>query len=162
MTSGESNMRTLILMLAGLGLCLGAGPAVAQKQSGVFPWERKGAEQIRRSQQDPSKGIFNLDPAALKALGLPSNARPGSKPGAAVVAPEGLGSYRSFDRDRDGSISREEFMASRSRGFRSGRGGDARSRRHRSRLDSQFRGADSNRDGKVSADELQGRRNSRF
>ncbi len=155
-------MRTLILLLAGLGLCLAAQPAAAQKQSGVFPGERKGAELVRRSQSDPSRGIFNSDKALLKILGLPSNARQRQNRAPVGAADEGFGDYRRFDRNGDGSISRDEYMSSRSRGFRAGRGGDSRSRRHRARLNSRFRGADRNRDGKISAEELRGRRNARF
>ena len=130
------------------------------------PWQKSLDKYFRRanpqSDVDKAKNLLFRDHA--RALGLSSNAiRRPTRPNAPVVAPITLDPVVShLERDGDGSVSRAEYFQGRSRlsniGVKTGRNNQRRT----SRLQSQFRNADSNRDGKVSPLELQSVGNGRF
>lgn len=150
-------MRTLMLIAVGLALIVTATPSLAQKKnSAIYPWERKGELLRREAQRDPMAKIRARELKGFYALGLPSNIKAlrKSKSSSQSTASSGLDRYSRLDRDRNGSISRQEYMAGRSRVSRNGVAGKSKQRRYKSRLNNNFRAADSNRDGKISASEI--------
>ena len=115
-------MRTVMLIAVGLALTVGAAPSMAQKKnSALYPWERKGDQLVRDPQRDPMAKILEQDRKILKILGLPSN-KMSTGGETAPSANVGLDLYNILDGNRDGSISREEYMARR---YRAGRAGAA-------------------------------------
>ena len=150
-------MRTLMLIAVGLAVIVTATPSVAQKKnSAIYPWERKGEQFRRGTQRDPMAKIRAREEKGLKALGLPSNKKFSGHKNKAAASPEtaGLDRYAGLDSDRNGSISRQEYMSGRFRASRNGVAGNAKQRRYKSRLNSNFRAADTNRDGRISASEI--------
>ena len=150
-------MRTLMLIAVGLAFVTTATPSLAQKKnSAVYPWERKGEKLLRDARRDPMAKIRAREEKGLKSLGLPSNKKSFGSKKEAAATPEtvGLDRYSSLDSDRNGSISRQEYMSGRFRASRNGVAGNSKQRRYKSRLNSNFRGADTNRDGKISASEV--------
>jgi hypothetical protein len=130
------------------------------------PWQ-KALEQLyppnnSQSELDRAKGVLYRDPG--RVIGLPSNAiRRPTSPSAPVVAPVTLApSVSRLDTNRDGAISRSEYIQGRSRQTNFGFKANRLSQRHSKRLSSQFRDTDLNRDGKVTAQELQTRGSGRF
>lgn len=159
-------MRTLILMAVGLALIASAAPSLAQKKySAIYPPARESAvlrgDVPRFLLGDPLAKIRARDAKSLESLGLPANIKfPGMK--SATTAPVGLDRYARLDVDRDGSISRREYMLGRFRGSRAGVAGESKRLRYQARLASRFRAADRNRDGEISAEEIAKLRNPRF
>lgn len=158
-------MRTMMLIAIGLAFIVSATPSMAQKKnSSIYPWERKGEQLRRNALSDPMAKIRAREEKGMKSLGLPSNREipglgsPSTEPSGAV----GLDRYAGLDSDRDGVISRQEYMSGRFRGSRAGVAGNSKRQRYQSRLDSRFRAADKNRDGKISAAEIAKLRNPRF
>ena len=104
---------------------------------------------------------FYEDPG--RRLGLPANApaNPFPRFDAPAQAAPSLEAFDRMDRNRDGFVSQDEFMAARGRSIAVRPQHDQRARSYQNRLDSRFRGADSNRDGHINPDEfraLEGRR----
>jgi hypothetical protein len=158
-------MRTMMLIAVGLAFFVSATPSMAQKKnSSIYPWERKGEQLRRDAQRDPMAKIRARQEKGIKSLALPSNRKlPGLKSASTgASATVGLDSYAGLDNDRDGVISRQEYMSGRFRGSRAGVAGNSKRQRYQSRLDSRFRAADRNRDGKISAAEIANLRNPRF
>lgn len=150
-------MRTLMLTAVGLALIVTATPSLAQKKNAViYPWEQKGEQLRRANQRDPMAKIRARELKGFYALGLPSNTKAlrKSKSSSRSAAAIGLDRYSRLDSDRNGSISRQEYMAGRARTSRNGVAGNSKQRRYKSRLNNSFRAADSNRDGKISASEI--------
>jgi EF hand domain-containing protein len=162
--NGGHEMRIMLLTVIGLALIVTATPTMAQKKSGVYPWERKGEQLRRDARRDPTAKIRARDEKGLKRLGLPPNVKLPRSTGPATQpsAPVGLDRYANLDADRDGFISRQEYLSGRFRASRAGPSGDSKRRRYQSKLDSRFRAADRNRDGRVSAEEIGALRNPRF
>jgi len=158
-------MRTMMLIAVGLAFIVSATPSMAQKKnSSIYPWERKGEQLRRDAQRDPMAKIRSREEKGLKSLKLPSNRKiPGPKSASTEPsATVGLDRYAGLDSDRDGVISRQEYMSGRFRGSRAGAAGNSKRQRYQTRLNSRFRAADGNRDGKISAAEIAKLRNPRF
>ena len=159
-------MRTMIALVLGLAAaCLiGANAAEAQTQPEPFSWERKTDKLLEPKRIDLLGGARRILNRDLRKLGLPSNRIFGPDGAETVmVAPSSdAARHGRFDINRDGFISRAEYLAGRSRPARAGAHGRARHVSRRARLQSRFRTADRDRDGKLSTDELQSLRNRRF
>ena len=158
-------MRPAIALVLGLAAAslLGAGAAPAQTQPEPFSWERNTNRLLqpkRIDRLDRARRILDRD---TRKLNLPKNRIFGADAEAAGVAPlSGAARHGRFDTDRDGFVSRGEYLAGRSRPARAGAYGGARHRLRRSRLKSRFRAADRNHDGRLSNGELQNLKNRRF
>ena len=115
-----------------------------------------------QSELDRARGVLYRDPG--RVIGLPSNAiRRPTRPNAPVVAPVTLApSVARLDANRDGSISRSEYIQGRSRLPNLGGKSNRLNQRYSRRLSSQFSRTDLNGDGKVTAQELQSRGSGRF
>jgi hypothetical protein len=158
-------MRTAITLILGLvaASAIGIGLVEAQTQPEAFSWERKTNQLLQPTKinrLDRAQRVRNRD---LRQLNLPKNRIFGSNT-EAIAAPQSpdLTRYSRLDSDRDGSISRSEYLTGRSRPVRAGASGATRNNSRQSRLHSRFRAADRNRDGRLSASELQNVRNRRF
>ena len=71
-------------------------------------------------------------------------------------------SCQNLDENRDGSVSRQEYMLKRQRPAEAGSRGTSSQMRRLKRLDSRFRAADRNRDGKLSGPEIDAMKGRRF
>ncbi len=148
-------MRWISLIVVGLVVSLAASTVEAQTRS--------GGRHVNPAMKDANKVIRDRLQPKLEKFGLQKNKRVG--PGAANPAnsaPDNAARYSRFDRNSDGYISRKEYFAARGRAHRVGAAGNARRRAVGARLNSRFRAADRNRDGRISTDELNNIRNSRF
>jgi hypothetical protein len=104
-------------------------------------------------------------PHGLDKLGFERNIDLNKGSGAGSSSPVSaidITRHDGLDIDRNGSISRREYLIGRTRGGRVSRFSPARQRHHQRRLESRFRAADQNRDGRITADELRGVRDPRF
>ncbi len=157
-------MRMTLAFPLGLALLLGvAGSAAAQTQPEPFPWQRKTDRLLNPKIVDPLAHARAILDRGISAPRLPANRKSRSTANPARARPSlATTAYGRFDTDRDGFISRAEYLAGGTRPGRAGAAGLARQASRRARLDSRFRVADRNRDGKLSASELQGLRNRRF
>jgi len=156
-------MRTTLAFPLGLALLIGAGAAAAQTQPEPFPWQRKTDRLLNPKFVDPLAHARAILDRGITAPRSPANRKSWS--GANPATPRrslGTTAYGRFDTDRDGFISRGEYLAWRTRPVRAGAAGLARQASRRARLVSRFRAADRDRDGKLSASELHGLRNRRF
>ena len=169
-------MRTAIALVLGLvaasliGTTTATTTAWAQTQPEPFAWERKTNMLLHPKRIDRlsrAQRVLNRD---SRKLGRAVNRIFGPAAEAAAVTPSPTGSsgparhgrHGRLDSNRDGFISRGEYLSGRSRPARAGTHGRARHVSRRARLHSRFRAADRNRDGKLSTDELQSLRNHRF
>ena len=158
-------MRTVIALVLGLAAAcvIGVSAAEAQTQPEPFSWERKTNKLLQPKRidwLDRAHRVLNRD---FRELNLSKNRIFGSDAEATVAPPSSdAARYGRFDTNRDGFISRGEYLAGRSRPVRAGAYGEARHSSRRSRLHSRFRAADRNRDGKLSTGELQRIQNRRF
>ena len=158
-------MRTAIALVLGLAAAsvIGVGAALAQTQPAPFSWERKTNKLLQPKRVDwigHARRVLNRD---IRALNLSKNRIFGTTAEETVAPPlPDVARYGRFDSNRDGLISRDEYLAGRSRHVRAGARGVARRNSRQSRLHSRFRAADRNRDGQLSAAELQRVRNRRF
>lgn len=136
-----------------------------------LPWEKEIRRYRRRTANlwgpDPTERLrialrkLNADP--MLRLGYTGNvlARPEAKAPQPAVAPV-FDRYTGIDANRDGEISRPEYMRGNARFIGVGPRSDARRRAYISRLRSRFRGVDRNNDGRITPQELEGLRNFRF
>ncbi len=141
----------------------GASATEAQRQPEPFPWERKTNRLLQPKKIDQIERARRLLNRDIRKLTLPKNRIFGSGAEAAGTPPApDADRHGRLDTNRDGFISRGEYLTGRTRPARAGAYGRARHNSRRSRLDSRFRAADRNRDGRLSTGELQGLGNRRF
>ena len=158
-------MRTAIALVLGLAAAsiIGVSATKAQTQPDPFSWERKTNKLLQPKRADwvgHARRVLNRD---FRQLNLSKNRIFSSAAEEAVAPPlPDVARYGRFDTNRDGLISRGEYLAGRSRPVRAGAYGGARRNSRQSRLHSRFRAADHNGDGKLSTAELQRLQNRRF
>ncbi|MHA1108842.1 MAG: hypothetical protein ACTSQV_06970, partial [Alphaproteobacteria bacterium] len=135
-----------------------------------LPWEaeiKRFQERSRILGPDPQARLrialrrLNADP--MLRLGYSANVpqMPHEETPKPVVPPI-FEQFSAMDRNGDGDISRGEYMSARTRLLPAGPTGDSRRRSQSARLNSRFRGVDSNKDGRITPEELEGLRNLRF
>jgi hypothetical protein len=171
------------LMLASLALLalatLPAEPAFAQAAPGQGPdiLEQQRQATIKRLYGDPLtrirpvppsptdqavRGLYRNPVAPEASLGAVAAPAPAT---AVPASPAPDQRFARMDRDRDGTVSREEYLDSQMRraplAGEQGAGGPRREALAR-RFGSRFGGADANRDGRISPDEYTGAQNPRF
>ena len=157
-------MRAVFTIISLLVLAVvGVSGVEAQTQPAPFPWERETNSLLqprKLDRLDHARRVLNRD---VRKLHLPKNRRLGSGAGTTEARPSSdVSHYGRLDTDRDGFISRGEYLNGRSRPARAGADGRARNNSRRSRLNSRFRSADRNGDGRLSGAELGSLRNRRF
>ena len=161
------NMRIDLMSLLAGAVILGASAtlAVAQQQPAPFPWEKKTDRFFNRTIPKIENPIDKRINDGLKSIGLPGQPTlditkdaepPAELPGLSqTVLPK-------LDENRDGSVSRQEYMLKRPRPAVAGSRGTSSQMRRLKRLDSRFRAADRNRDGKLSGPEIDAMKGRRF
>lgn len=158
-------MRTVIALVLGLAAAsvIGVSAAEAQTQPEPFSWERKTNKLLQPRRIDRLDRAHRVLTRDFRKLNLSKNRVFGPNAKATAAPPSSdMARYGRFDTNRDGFISRGEYLARRSRPVRAGAHGVARHSSRQSRLHSRFRAADRNRDGKLSTGEFQRLRNRRF
>lgn len=161
------NMRTEFASLIIGALAFGASStlAVAQQQPKPFPWEKNADKFFGRTLPKIENPIDKRIKKGLKSIGLPTQPKlditRDAKP---LPAPPGLSEtvIPRLDQNRDGVVSRQEYMLKRQRSATAGSQGTANKVRRLQRLNSRFRSADSNRDGKLSGPEIDAMKGRRF
>jgi hypothetical protein len=161
------NMRTEIVSLIIGAVAFGASAtlAVAQQQPKPFPWEKEADKFFSRTIPKIENPIDKRINRGLKSIGLPNQPKlditRDAKP---LPEPPGLSEtvIPKLDQNRDGVVSRQEYMLKRQRAATAGSQGTATKVRRLQRLNSRFRGADSNRDGKLSGSEIDAMKGRRF
>jgi len=154
-----------------------SGVASAQQvpgQPNPFPVDRQIERYTRQpTLPDPIRDRDRAEQERLKRLGLPYQepAKPGSatksRPGdpAAVSAPAVPTfdpQYQRVDRNRDGGISRQEYVNSRMRAMPPQYKNTWREREYRDRVNAQYRAINRNTDRRITPDELQSRPGQRY
>jgi hypothetical protein len=159
-------------------------PLQYQQQGPAQPFSVDGQLQRYNRQQtlpDPVRQRDEAERDRLKRLGLPyfdpatpktgttgNQATPPGAPagGIGVTASPALRdldrNYSRHDANRDGVITRQEYLGSQGRTRPSPLRNTFRERTFQERADSRFRANDRNRDGRITPDELQDLRNPRF
>ena len=158
-------MRKAIALVLGLAVAtlIGMGSTVAQTQPKAFSWERKTNQLLQPKSFDQLGRAQRALRRDLNPLKLGNNRVFGTN--GEATAPQSssdVARYGRLDSNRDGFISRGEYMSGRSRPARARTYGTARQHARQTRLNSRFRNADLNRDGRLSTAELQSVRNRRF
>lgn len=152
------------LIIGAVALGASATLAVAQQQPKPFPWEKDANKFFSRTIPKVENPIDKRINEVLRSLGLPNQPKlditRDAKP---LETPPGLSEtvIPKLDMNRDGVVSRQEYLLSRQRTPTAGRQGSASQVRRYERFDARFRAADRNRDGKLSGpeiDAMQGRR----
>jgi hypothetical protein len=151
-----------------------AASAQAPGQPTPFPVDRQ-IERYTRQQTlpDPIRDRERAEQERLKRLGLPvyEPAKPAagakSRPGdpAAVSAPAVPTfdpQYQRLDRNRDGGLSRQEYVNSRMRAMPPQFRNTWREREYRDRVNAQYRAINRNTDRRITPDELQGLPGARY
>jgi hypothetical protein len=161
------NMRTEIASLIVGAVAFGASVtlAAAQQQPKPFPWERDADKFFSRTIPKIENPIDKRINQGLKSIGLPNQPTLDiTKDAAPLEEPPGLSEtvIPKLDSNRDGVISRQEYMLKRQRSPTAGSRGTASQVRRLKRLNSRFRSADSNRDGKLSGPEIDAMKGRRF
>lgn len=146
------------------GVLFVCSAANAQQQPPPFPWEKGADNFFRQGIPKIENPIDKRINEGLKRLGLPPQPKLDIT-GETVPQeePPGLSDtvLPRIDHNRNGFVSRDEYMRSRRRGLTAGARGIERYVRREQRFDARFRAADTNRDGRLSAteiDRMQGRR----
>ena len=142
-----------------------AAPAAAQQQPKPFPWEKGTERFFRQGLPKIENPIDKRIDEGLKRLGLPPQPKLDIT-GETVPQeePPGLSEtvLPNLDSNRNGFVSRDEYMRSRRRGRIAGARGTERYVRRGQIFDSRFRTADTNRDGRLSAAEIDRMKGRRF
>jgi hypothetical protein len=163
---GRVLVRAAVLACA-LAAMSDAATAQAPGQPTPFPVDRQ-IERYTRQQTlpDPIRDRERAEQERLKRLGLPTyeQPKPGggakAKPGdpAAVSAPAVPTfdqQYQRRDRNRDGGVSRQEYVNSRMRAMPPQFKNTWREREYRDRVNAQYRAINRNNDRRITPDELQ-------
>ncbi len=159
-------MRTDFLgLLAGVLACGAASTfAVAQQQPKPFPWEKDANKFLGRGVPKIENPIDRRIREGLKSIGLPEQPQLDiTKDAPPLSAPPGLSEtvLPKLDSNRDGFVSRQEYLLGRQRSVTAGARGIQNHVRRNDRLISRFGAADANGDGRLSGaeiDAMQGRR----
>ena len=162
--STRNSLTDLTAALAVAVLLAASGPAVAQQQPTLFPWEKNTNKFFRQGLPKIENPIDKRINEGLKRLGL--SPQPKLDITGDVVPqeePPGLSStlMPTLDQNRNEFVSRDEYMRSRRGLLDAGRRGAEFYIRRGQRFDSRFRAADRNLDGRLSPSEInrmQGRR----
>jgi hypothetical protein len=155
------------VLACGLATISDAASPQAPGQPTPFPVDRQ-IERYTRQQTlpDPIRDRERAEQERLKRLGLPvyEPAKPGagtkSRPGdpgavSAPAAPTFDPQYQRLDRNRDGGLSRQEYVNSRMRAMPPQLKGTWREREYRDRVNAQYRALNRNTDRRITPDELQ-------
>jgi|GEM_PF-1141072 hypothetical protein len=161
------NMRIDFTSLVTGAIIFGASAtfAVAQQQPTPFPWEKNEDRFFGRTAPKIVNPIDKRIEDGLKSMGLPGQPKLDTTQDAQPLAePPGLSQtiMPRMDTNRDGEVSRQEYMLSRQRPGVAGSQGTASHVRRYERLDSRFRAADRNGDGKLSGPEIDAMKGRRF
>ena len=163
-STGKSPIKPLALLIAA-AIGWSVAPASAQQQPAPFPWEKNADRFFRQGLPKIENSIDKRINEGLKRLGLPPQPKlditgetvpQEEPPGLSETVMPGL------DQNRNGFVSRDEYMRAR-RGLRhAGRRGAEFYVHRGQRFDSRFRAADRNRDGRLSPDEIDRMKGRRF
>lgn len=161
------NMRTEIASLIIGAIAFGASAplAVAQQQPKPFPWEKEADKFFSRTIPKIENPIDKRINQGLKSIGLPNQPKLDiSRDAKPLPEPPGLSEtvIPKLDENRDGVVSRQEYMLKRQRPSTAGSQGTASQVRRLERLNSRFKSADRNRDGKLSGPEIDVMKGRRF
>ena len=159
-------MRTDFLgFLAGVVACGAVSTfAVAQQQPKPFPWEKDANKFLGRGVPKIENPIDKRIKEGLKSIGLAEQPQLDiTKDAPPLPAPPGLSAtvVPELDSNRDGFVSRQEYLLGRQRSVTAGARGTKNHVRRNDRLISRSGTADVNRDGRLSGteiDAMQGRR----
>lgn len=154
------------VVLTALLAVSGWQPAAAQ--NAPVPHENPGQslEQLPKA-LTPDRGGAVLQHDPMKGLGFGSNAAPDAEGGGGTadkpLQPDQiLPGFTRMDRNGDGLLSRNEYMAGRAPANVPGNSGGGRMQRYDQRLKGMFRSNDLNNDGYVSPQELNRPHDPRF
>jgi hypothetical protein len=174
-SAGRSRvMRGRVLLRAALAACaLAAIPEAvsAQRPPGQpapFPVDRQIERYTRQpALPDPIRDRERAEQERLKRLGLPVHEPPKAGPGKsseplAPAVPAFDRHHQRFDVNRDGSLSRQEYVNSRMRAMPPQYKNTWREREYRDRVNAQYRAINRNRDRRITPDELQNPPSGRF
>lgn len=161
------NMRTEVTSLIVGAVAFGASAtfAFAQQQPQPFPWERDADKFFSRTIPKVVNPIDKRINEGLRSIGLPNQPKLDiTRDAPPLEEPPGLSEtvIPKLDQNRDGVVSRQEYMLKRQRSPTAGSAGTASQVRRFERMNSRFRGADSNRDGKLSGPEIDAMKGRRF
>ena len=169
-----SNMKRTLAAAAIVAMGLGAAPALAQSSGGsnvlkpdLSKIYGKQGSSLQDSRREAIQKLYGrsgsaarLDPRSSLNLGAnPSALHRDDAGGAGIETGPDISGYMRLDTDRDGSISREEYLGGKARSYglpsaQIGNRGPKRQHVYNERLRAQFNRADRNNDGKVSQNEL--------
>lgn len=139
--------------------------AVAQQQPKPFPWERDADKFFSRNIPKVENPIDKRIQEGLRSLGLPAQPKlDTSGESAPLPEPPGLSQtvIPRLDTNRDGTVSRQEYLLGRQRPGTAGSQGTMRNVHRAQRLNSRFRAADRNRDGRLTGPEIDAMKGRRF
>ena len=141
------------------------GQVAAQQQPTPFPWEKNAQKFFQQGLPKIENPIDKRINEGLKRLGLPPQPKLDIT-GDLVPQeePPGLSSslMPTLDQNRNGFVSRDEYMRSRRGLLHADRRGAEFYIRRGERFDSRFRAADTNRDGRLSPTEIDRMQGQRF
>ncbi|MGB0631750.1 MAG: hypothetical protein ACPGRZ_13755 [Alphaproteobacteria bacterium] len=159
------SLTDLIPPLIALAVAFACAPAFSQQQPTPFPWEKNADRFLRQGLPKIENPIDKRINEGLKRLGLPPQPKLDIT-GETVPQeqPPGLSEtvMPTLDQNRNGFVSRDEYMRSRRGLLHAGRRGAEYHIRRDQRFDSRFRDADRNRDGRLSPDEIDRMKGRRF
>ena len=161
----NSPIRIGALLTGTFLLSVFAVDAFAQQQPKPFPWEKNADKFFSRSVPEIENPIDKRINEGLRRLGLPPQPKldiTGEE--IPQTEPPGLSQtvLPRLDTNRDGYVSRQEYVSSRQRVGTVGRRGTQHHVHRNQRIDARFRAADRNRDGRLSPDEIDQIKGPRF